>query len=235
MPLATRVRGGKVRSVVRFVHAAVVSAAVSTSQVRSAHAEPNVHDGLYARVTAAASWIALERSTQHTGSPTSIAYLGDSSRVGGEAPTFELSVGGTPFPGIVLAGTVLLASAPGAPLELADGSRVQLSSPLGFLVLAPSVDIYPDEGGGLHLGTGLGYVRAWATVHDPVRDAFGGNGAAFTAFLGYDFWAADEWSVGLQARGILAGLRGGASVRGGDVSERDTALVATIGATVVYH
>lgn len=79
-------------------------------------------------------------------------------------------------------------------------SSVRTNGSFGVVALGPFVDWFPDEHRGLHFGAmaGLGVIG----LHDAggVRHA----GVAGSLWGGYDFWIADQWSFGLEARALAA-------------------------------
>ena len=76
-------------------------------------------------------------------------------------------------------------------------------------MLGITLDWYPNAAGGFHFGGTLGF--AAAVAQRPDSDAFenmGGGGFALSLLVGYDWWIADEWSLGALARFTGAALQG---------------------------
>lgn len=177
----------------------------------------------------------MERRTDHTGETATFAYSGDTSSVSGWGPFGEVSVGGTPAEHVVVAGTLLGWVLPAPALVVGGGPRFNLVGPLGVFLLAPTVDIFPNPLGGFHLGGGAGLAGATVRVDDPSFRSIGGTGAGFTAELGYDFWTAKEWSVGVLGRATFAVLGSERTANGITGHEHDTLTSFALAATLVYH
>ena len=105
-----------------------------------------------------------------------------------------LLVGGAPSPGIVLGGALLLDNQLSTTLK-ADPYTLKTS--LTLATLGPFIDGYPNPRGGFHLGGTIGLSNARLTSDQNLRStkAFG---FGLAAWLGYDWWVADQWSVGGQ-------------------------------------
>jgi len=103
-----------------------------------------------------------------------------------------LLIGGAPSPGIVLGGALLLDSMPSTTLE-ADGYSLKTGTTLA--TLGPFIDGYPNPRGGFHLGGTVGFSALKLSKDSGlVSDRLNGFGLA--AWLGYDWWVAEQWSVG---------------------------------------
>lgn len=132
--------------------------------------------------------------------------ISGSSSIGGASIATELSIGGTPGDGFVIAGTLLGQSIPKPVLKRDQASDVDLPGPLTLNVIGVSMDWFPNPTGGFHVGAMLGF--AVATAPRPKTDLFdvvGGGGGALAISTGYDFWIADQWSLGALLR--LTGAR----------------------------
>lgn len=219
--------------------ASSLSIALVVFASRTAVANPfgyHEHDGFYMRVSGGAGSLLVDRSTQGATAQSSTAFSGTSSSVGGASIFAELSIGGTPFRRVVVAGTLLGTNLPTAGLELASGSRVQLGSPLWFAFVGPTVDVFPNRAGGFHFGTGIGWAVATAGVQqDRLFDTIGGGGIGGTLSLGYDAWIGDDWSLGVIARGVLARIRGEQQSSSVVAHESDTVSSMSLAATVLFH
>jgi len=152
-----------------------------------------MHDGFYARLN-------LGFGSQSTSIDAGQAY----SNFSGTRGTLDLGllIGGAPSPGIILGGALLLDSMPSTSLN-ADGYTLKTSTTLA--TLGPFIDGYPNPRGGFHLGgtVGLSTVRLSNDAGLPTSRA---NGFGLAAWLGYDWWVADQWAVGglLQFSGAHA-------------------------------
>jgi hypothetical protein len=220
--------------------AAPILAALSIiAGVGQARANPfgyHEHDGFYLRVSGGVASLAVDRSTEGEGTASSSAYAGDSSSIGGASIFAELSVGGTPFRNVVIAGTLLGNNLPAAWLDLASGSRLILGSPLWFAFLGPTVDVFPVKSGGFHIGAGAGWAVATAGVQqDQLFDTIGGGGAGVTLSTGYDAWVSDDWSLGLIGRAVVAQIRGEEISASAVAREHDTVSSFSIALTALFH
>jgi hypothetical protein len=203
-----------------------------------AHANPfgyREHDGFYLRVSAGIAALHVERSTAQEGSLLSLAYAGEGSSVGGGSLFSEVSIGGTPLPGVVFAGTLLADGLPATDIRTASGARVALGSALVFTMLGPTVDFFPDRARGFHVGGGAGFATSTAGVSDPVFNTIGGLGFGLTASVGYDLWVADDWSVGVLGRGMLARIQGEEQSGQAVGREHDTVSSASLAVSLLYH
>jgi hypothetical protein len=138
---------------------------------------------------------------------------------------FDLMVGGSPSPGLALGGGFLAQGA--FPTELERGNYRQDRSISAFIV-GPFIDGFPNANRGWHIGglVGLAAVNVEQADEDGVSETRGFGGAVF---LGYDFWVAEEWSVGpmLRVSGTLT------SNQDDDV---DASTFSTlVGFTALYH
>jgi hypothetical protein len=141
------------------------------------------------------------------------------------AAAFELAIGGTPAPGLVIGGGFF--SGGSGEVESSDLSvdgrpvpRIKYSQ-LTFTLLGPFIDYYFDERSGFHLqgALGLAYMdvgtgkRGSTTVTD--ERTLGGLG--FMLGGGYEWFVGDQWSLG----GLLR-MRYGALETDNDDDERWT-------------
>jgi hypothetical protein len=194
------------------------------------------HDRLYVRWSGGVASLSVARSTEREGTASSSAYEGDSSSLGGASIFAELSIGGTPFRNLVIAGTLLGNNLPAAWLNLASGSRLVLGSPLWFAFLGPTVDFFPLRSGGFHAGVGVGWAVATAGVQqDHLFDTIGGGGVGGTLSTGYDVWVADDWSLGLIGRAVVARIRGEEQAATAVGREHDTVSSFSVAVTALYH
>jgi hypothetical protein len=166
----------------------------------------HVHDGLYLRMGLGIGRLGAAFKS------------GDSKDLGGSvegsaaglAGAFELAVGGTPAPGLVIGGG-LFASGSGSPTltELrvngADAAKFKQDR-LSLGLIGPFIDYYFDERSGFHLegALGIAYMTAGEGTQDgrrvtPQRDL---GGLGFMLGGGYEWWVADQWSIGGTLRMI---------------------------------
>lgn len=193
------------------------------------------HDGFYLRFSGGLASLDVRRETQSGGASGSVAFAGDGSRLVGPSLFTELSVGGTPARHFVIAATLLGNGLPATELKVASGSRIDLGTPLVFAMLGPSVDFFPQVGGGFHAGGGIGIATSTAGVKDPIFSTIGGLGFGGTLALGYDFWTGDDWSIGFAARGIVARIEGEQLSSKNVAREQDVVSSASLAVSFLYH
>jgi hypothetical protein len=126
----------------------------------------------------------------------------------GLAGLFELALGGTPAPGVVIGGGIFTSSVSETTYESdLDGESEEVDAQ-GVTVglLGPFVDIYPNPEQGFHFQGGVGFGVITADEDDetfpPVN--YGGVGLGLMAGVGYEAWVADQWSLGGLIRVIYA-------------------------------
>jgi hypothetical protein len=196
------------------------------------------HDGFYLRFSLGAGGLSMQREAKGT-AQSELVYSGDSSIDGGTT-TGELSIGGTPGGGFVIAGTLLTYNVPNPTLENDSGGEAELGGPLQVIVIGPSVDWFPNPNGGFHFGGTLGLAAAAAdTPSGNDFEHIGGGGAAISLQVGYDWWIGEEWSLGAQGRFTAAGVKGEdtANISGVDVTGEETSSISafTLAITLLHH
>jgi hypothetical protein len=142
-----------------------------------------IHDGFYARLN-------LGFGSQSTDIDNGV--LPDNFTGSGGTLDIDVLVGGAPSPGVVLGGALLLESLRSTTF---NADPYSLKTSVGLATLGPFIDGYPNPRGGFHLGGTLGLtsVRLTSDPNLPFNRAFG---FGLAAWLGYDWWVADQWSVG---------------------------------------
>jgi hypothetical protein len=123
----------------------------------------------------------------------------------GIATGFDLYLGGTLAPGFVLGGALIATWSSNPSVETPTGD-VDLDGTLIFAGTALFANYYIDPGEGLHFQGLLGF-GALDFVTDEGQS--GGNdptGVFFGGGVGYEFWVADEWSIGPFGRVIYGSL-----------------------------
>lgn len=139
-----------------------------------------VHEGLYFRFSAGPGFMTTSVKDKATDSRASATDFSLGS---------ELLIGGSPTPGMTFGGGI-------------QGNLGLSTDPTFSYLVGPFFDAFPNNKEGFHLGTMLGFAGA-AVSAGPSSTLFGGG---LSAFGGYDFWVAPEWSVGLNLRGTGAQL-----------------------------
>lgn len=170
------------------------------------------HDGFYAR---------LGLNYGLTGGGISIGdrqldYSG--SQLG-----LDLLIGGTPSDGLALGGGVLFGSI--LQPDVKEGGQSIARKNVPVLLVGPFVDGFFKPNAGWHAGALLGLGALGETTETQGALGFGGS-----AWIGYDQWVGDDWSVGAQIRflGIAAGGN-----KPADFSA--SALGIGFGFSVLYH
>ncbi len=141
------------------------------------------HDGFYARLS-------LGFASQGTTIDDGVRAPNFHARSG--ALVIDAMVGGAPAPGIILGGAFLFDRLPSTTFEV-DG--VQGKTGTMLMTIGPFIDGYPNPRGGFHLGGTVG--PCFARLKNNA-DFVGtkSNGFGLAAWFGYDWWVADQWSVG---------------------------------------
>jgi hypothetical protein len=97
-----------------------------------------------------------------------------------------------------------------------------------MVAVGPFVDWFPDNRGGAHLGAMLGFgAVAMPTDGSDSSDA----GIGVSAWAGYDFWIANQWSLGAEARAAYATSK--RHFLDGDIEDKATSLELLF--TALYH
>jgi len=177
------------------------------------------HDGFYTRLNLG------------FGSQSASIDLGANfPNVSGSAGALDMGllIGGAPSPGIVLGGAISLDTMRSTTLDGDSGAQLKTGTMLTSL--GPFIDGYPNPRGGFHLGGTVGLSSlSFSNQNDVGTNRAGGFGLA--AWLGYDWWVADQWSVGGLLQ--LSGAHVGRSVQGSSMTA-DTRSIALL-VTAVYQ
>lgn len=193
------------------------------------------HDGFYLRLGLGIGGMAYDRST---GDDLFDRDPDSSSNLLGGGGVFELSIGGTPAEGLVVAGTLLSHTVADPTVKFDGGEELELSDPLVFALLGATVDWYPDAHKGFHFGGTLGLAVAALDRPEGTAD-IGGAGLGLSALAGYDWWIGDEWSLGVLGRLSGARVRGEPSERVGEreLEGKEDGTVAALGVlfSVLHH
>jgi hypothetical protein len=177
----------------------------------------HVHDGFYAR--ASVGFGSLSASFDDD------APSGDDLTGSGATMGFDLMLGGSPSPGIAIGGGLLAQGAFSTELER---NRSAQDRTISVVTIGPFIDGFPNANRGLHFGglIGVSAVNVEDSSADGVSETAGFGGAAF---VGYDFWVAEEWSVGPL-------LRFSGTLTRDDDGNVDAATFSTVlSFTALYH
>jgi hypothetical protein len=145
-----------------------------------------VHDGFYLRM-------GMETGTASVKFIDAPDGLGETIETSGG---LKVMLGGTPSPGMVFGGGLW---AVGFDTNKWHGENRDKGSGILFAI-GPFIDYFPDPKGGFHLGgsAGVGGVQIDAKPFDN-DDARMASGSSLGAFVGYDFWVSQSWSLGIDA------------------------------------
>lgn len=197
------------------------------------HPGAHLHDGFYLRLSLGAGLMLLDRSAE-TSAPSSAREFAD-SRVSGPTIPTEISIGGTPLPGLVVAGSLLSHNHPGPDLERDDGMKLDLGDRnMVFMLLGGTVDYYPRPSRGLHVGGTLGILYG-VGPSPSVFGQIGGLGPGLSGFVGHDFWLTEDWSAGPVARIMTAYLTADHQEGNLEASEDSLFLAISVMISLVRH
>jgi hypothetical protein len=151
------------------------------------------HDGFYLRIGLGIGYADVRSSAEDV--DFEVKYSG-------YGPSWEFLLGGTPGGGVVVGGGFLSQdiSDPKIEAELAfEGIETESDDALGIGILGPFIDWFPDESGGAHVGAMFG-VGVIGLREGPDDDDDPSSGWGASLWSGYDFWVANQWSMGALAR-----------------------------------
>ena len=178
------------------------------------------HEGFYLRTSVGFGWYSASYSDGHR--PNS--DFNDH----GASMSLDLLIGGSPSPGVSIGGGLLLDPLFGSKYErngVGQGSHGGYSTLIG-----PFIDGFPDVTRGWHLGGMIGFAgQSFQNVN--ANDSHSAAGIGGAAWFGYDFWVANEWSIGPQMR--VLGMRTSDTKSGEDVSAFARSI--TFGMSAVFN
>jgi hypothetical protein len=153
----------------------------------------HLHNGLYLRGGVGAAFM--------TGT---VSLNGTGADVSGLGAAFELAIGGTPIPGLVVGFGMYFNLTPEPSLTGTVGTDHFDGYPAGQLfsmVGGPLIDFYPNPTKGFHLqaAAGAGPVD-WEVGRTGLTQVpgvpYSGGGGGFMIGAGYETWTGREWSFG---------------------------------------
>lgn len=169
--------------------------------------QPRFRDGLYLRLGAG---LGIARDSAEAKDERFETEPGSSGRydgtAGGLAAVSEVALGYSLKPGIVLGAGIYTATIPSSSAEAAVNDLPPYDFSLSQLELfAVLVDVYPDPNGGLHVQGALGvsaFIAGQADTNEPERSTRAHTAVGWGAMLGvgYEWWVADQWALGVLGR-----------------------------------
>ena len=174
-----------------------------------------MHDGFYLRMD-----LGLVLASTHV-TANDVAH--PSYSVGGAGLGLDALIGGTPSVGLTIGGALSFQG-----FGHSNGSSANLG------MLGVFVDGFPTPNKGLHFGGLLG-LASNRTQRPNNVDEFRGRGLGLAAWTGYDWWVADEWSMGgmLRFSGALTRDKPRGSADGVEFKGSSYELAFLF--TVLYH
>jgi hypothetical protein len=127
----------------------------------------------------------------------------DAISISGGAVDLELSIGGSPIPGLAVGAAIYGSNFPSPSFSNSgvsgNGGGALVSS------IGPVVDWYFDPSKGFHAEVAFGYAVLQLKASsdgNPVAPGtdFNGNGGSFMAGVGYDWMVGPKWSIGVLGR-----------------------------------
>jgi hypothetical protein len=213
----------------------VLAAALAVLPLSIARADaPRTRDGLYLELGLGVSALSMTRAGHVGAGGNDPTYVGD-SKIEGGGSSFELTLGGTLRPGLVLAGSLVEQNVAGAKLK-SNGGETALGGDLHYGLLGATLVWFPRANGGFHVGGTLALARAWAKVPQPIfSDYLGGAGGAVALETGYRWWVSAQGSLGVNARLSGARLHGEVTRLGVTGSEDDSVGAFMLAVSAAYH
>jgi hypothetical protein len=199
--------------------AAVSLAAVSLLAARAALAEPlspapglsgpvgqppdegaRVHDGFYLRIGSGFAVFDERLQSDELASGASIE-----ARNRGIATSSDIAIGGTVAPGWVIGGGIYTVDLIASTLRTSGASLTEIPAELdpglrNSSIIGPFVDWYPNVRGGFHAQAALGLATLTPRLfgHPATDDSeYLALGGGLLIGAGYEWWIADEWSLGV--------------------------------------
>lgn len=225
--------------------ASAAPAAAASEELAGADPHARRHDGFYLRLGLGVA--PLSTTDKVTGSAGDFSQT-ISTEVSGTGGSFEASIGGTPAPGLVVAGTILTHAWSGYDFKPEGESKQHSSQSINLSVLGPSVDLYPNPTGGFHVGGTVGYalvsIEADGSTTAADEKLNKPAGFALSPFVGYEFWVAEQWSVGALLRLTYAKVKASATAtvetNAGDqvelsVKRDDAFVVPSLAVAATFH
>lgn len=204
--------------------AGVVLALAATALPRAACAsEARTHDGFFFQSSLGfgPGWVDEELSGN--GGNTDVTFSGVTGM-------FELTFGGTPARGLVVGAALTGHSIVNPTVEMGGQEFETDDTSVGISQLSLFTNYYFQPKAGFYVHGSLGFATASVTVDGDTYDT-DVKGIVLGVGAGYDFWIADEWSLGPQLRLTYARL--GDEEDG--VEAKSNFLSPVLALSVTYH
>jgi hypothetical protein len=169
-----------------------------------------VHDGFYFRI--ASGFSVLDERLESD----DVAGSNIEARSRGIAHLSDLAIGGTVAPGWVVGGGIYSLDLVASTLRTSESSIEPIPAEVdpglrSLSLFAPFVDWYPNVRGGFHAQAALGLATLVPRVfgHSATSQSdYTAVGGALLLGTGYEWWVADEWSIGVLTQLGVRVLRG---------------------------
>jgi len=163
------------------------------------------HDGFYLRLALGGGYV--HDKLHYEGVPVFGLKVGSfDGQANGGSFQGDLAGGWAIEPGLIIGGELYIEQVANPTVTVA-GRNVGTDVSVGTLtMLGPYIDWYLDPHKGFHFGGMIGGARL--TMKDSAdnklsNDPIGGGGMAF---VGYEWWAAEQWAVGVQGQFAVASM-----------------------------
>lgn len=163
----------------------------------------HLHDGFFFRVGLGGAPLIGSAKPKTTSGETSA-----DADVSAFAPIGELSLGGTPTPGLVLGGASWGVPASGIEYHVKSINMTFKADSATISMIGPFVDFYPNPQQGFHVLGAITYTLVSAShgKYDSTLggeyppDDYSGDGVGLVLATGYEWWIGEQWSLGLLGR-----------------------------------
>ncbi len=174
-----------------FVFVSAICGATFTTKSAMASL-PRTHDGFYMQLDAGLGYLS-----------TSASAGGATEKLSGLTFPTAILLGGTVGP-VVIGGGLLMDYAASPSFSYNGQSSSASGAHLYMISMGVFADIYPNPSGGFHIQPFLGY--GGLSLEYNGYTGSGPSGMVLAAGVGYDWWVADEWSIGIMGRMTYAPL-----------------------------
>jgi hypothetical protein len=175
----------------------------------NAQAEPHMHDGFIAQVGLSVGYARVSDEVKQAGFSEEYKYTG-------VAGALDVLFGGTVFPGLALGAGLTTRVLVDPTVETAESTGEASDVALSLDTITSFVQWYPDAAGGLFLRGQVGYGSGSIAIDDITYDSHT-SGLVLGAAVGYEWWVAREWSIGMEGQLVTAFLNGSEDGVGHDV------------------